>query len=96
MAVTESMGTIYNRTREHLGTSDSMIIRARRRWIAMAHEVYEKGVVPPGVDNPQMYRQRSGEVILPRNVDWWDGTRALREQWSVPDPVESPVAGGGA
>ena len=96
MAVTESMGTIYDRTREHLGTSDSMIIRARRRWIAMASEVFEKGIVPPGVDNPDMYRQRSGEVILPRNVDWWEGTRHLREQWAVPEPIEAPVSGGGS
>ena len=31
MAVTETMGPIYNRSREHLGTSDSMIIRTRHR-----------------------------------------------------------------
>ncbi len=73
-----------------------MIIRARRRWIAMANEVYERGVVPPGVDNPEMYRQRSGEVILPRDVDWWEGTRQLREQWSVPESVETAVSGGGS
>jgi phenylpropionate dioxygenase-like ring-hydroxylating dioxygenase large terminal subunit len=96
MAVTESMGTIYDRTREHLGTSDSMIIRARRRWIAMANEVFEKGIVPPGVDNPEMYRQRSGEIILPRSVDWWEGTKHMREQWAVPEPIETPVSGGGA
>jgi hypothetical protein len=95
MAVTESMGTIYDRSHEHLGTSDSMIIRARRRWIAMAIDVFEKGVVPPGVDNPEMYRQRSGEVILPKNVDWWEGTKHLREQWSVPAAIETPVSGGG-
>jgi phthalate 4,5-dioxygenase oxygenase subunit len=96
MAVTESMGTIYDRTREHLGTSDSMIIRSRRRWIAMAKDVFENGTIPPGVDNPEMYRQRSGEVILPRNVDWWEGTKHLREQWSVPEAIETPVSGGGA
>jgi phthalate 4,5-dioxygenase oxygenase subunit len=96
MAVTESMGTIYDRTHEHLGTSDSMIIRARRRWIAMAKDVFEKGVIPPGVDNPEMYRQRSGEAILPRSVDWWEGTKHLREQWSVPEAIETPVSGGGA
>jgi len=30
-AVTESMGPIYDRTQEHLGTSDAMVIRTRRR-----------------------------------------------------------------
>src|SRR4051812_38699293 len=83
MAVTESMGTIYQRHQEHLGTSDSMIIRARRRWINAAKALREQGVTPPGVDNPEMYRQRSGEVILPRNVDWWDGTQHYRDLWDA-------------
>jgi hypothetical protein len=30
-AITESMGTIYDRTQEHLGSSDAMVIRVRRR-----------------------------------------------------------------
>jgi hypothetical protein len=83
MAVTESMGTIYQRHQEHLGTSDSMIIRARRRWINAARALREQGVTPPGVDNPEMYRQRSGEVILPRSVDWWDGTQHYRDMWDA-------------
>jgi phenylpropionate dioxygenase-like ring-hydroxylating dioxygenase large terminal subunit len=97
MAVTESMGTIYDRTHEHLGTSDSMIIRARRRWIAVAKAMAERGELPPNVDNPRAYRQRSGEAILPRSVDWWEGSKHLREQWSVPETVatEVPASGGG-
>ncbi len=95
MAVTESMGTIYDRTHEHLGTSDSMIIRARRRWIAMAKAVVERDLVPPGVDEPEMYRQRSGEIILPRDADWWEGTKQLRERWTAPAAVEVPVSGSG-
>jgi phenylpropionate dioxygenase-like ring-hydroxylating dioxygenase large terminal subunit len=81
MAVTETMGPIYNRSQEHLGTTDSMIIRARRRWIEAARALQEDGVLPPGVDNPTVYRQRSGEVLLPRSVDWWEGTRELRERF---------------
>jgi phenylpropionate dioxygenase-like ring-hydroxylating dioxygenase large terminal subunit len=85
MAVTESMGPIYNRSREHLGTSDAMIIRARRKWIAAARALRDNGVVPPGVDNPEMYIERSGEVILPRSVDWWEGSRNLRKLTSTPE-----------
>jgi phthalate 4,5-dioxygenase oxygenase subunit len=81
MAVTETMGPIYTRDREHLGTSDSMIIRARRRWIEAARALNDDGVLPPGVDDPTIYRQRSGEVLLPRSVDWWEGTRELRERF---------------
>ena len=35
-AVTESMGPIYARSNEHLGTTDSMVIRTRRRLIKAA------------------------------------------------------------
>src|SRR5512146_699321 len=61
MAMVETMGTVYDRTHEHLGTTDTMIIKTRRRWIAAAKALRDEGVVPPGVDNPEFYRQRSGE-----------------------------------
>ncbi len=99
MAVTETMGPIYNRSREHLGTSDSMIIRTRRRWIAAAKAFRDEGILPPNVDAPEVYRIRSGEVILPRNADWWDGSASLREKFSqkavdlLATPIEVPAGG---
>jgi phenylpropionate dioxygenase-like ring-hydroxylating dioxygenase large terminal subunit len=78
-AVTGSMGPIYDRTSEHLGTTDALIIRTRRRVIAASKALRDHGIMPPGVDEPQIYRQRSGGVILPRNVDWWEGTKDLRQ-----------------
>ena len=78
MAVTWSMGKIYNRSREHLGTTDQLIIRTRRRMLAAAKALRDHGTIPPGVDNPEVYRQRSGGVVLPRSVDWWDATAELR------------------
>jgi hypothetical protein len=93
MAMTETMGPIYTRNREHLGTTDSMIIRARRRWIAAARALRDEGTVPPGVDDPRLYRQRSGECILPRSIDWWEGSKTLRETWTAPEPaVPEPTA----
>jgi len=77
-AITESMGPIYNRSQEHLGTSDIMIIRTRLRLIRAAQALRDKGELPPGADNPTLYRQRSGGVILPRSVDWIEATRDLR------------------
>ena len=52
--VTESMGAISDRTRERLGTSDSMVIKSRRRAINAARSLQE-GVPAPGVDNPELY-----------------------------------------
>jgi hypothetical protein len=71
-AVTESMGPIYDRTLEHLGTSDSMIIRTRRRLIDAAKAMRDDGSLPPCVDAPELYRQRSGSLTLPREVNWWE------------------------
>jgi phenylpropionate dioxygenase-like ring-hydroxylating dioxygenase large terminal subunit len=83
MAVTESMGPIYKRYNEHLGTTDAMIIRTRRKLLAAAKALRDEGVLPPGVDSPEVYRQRSGECILPRDVFWWDATKPLREVFEV-------------
>jgi hypothetical protein len=73
------MGPIYRRNQEHLGTSDVMIIRTRRRLINAAKALREHGTVPPGVDNPELYRIRSGGIILPRSADWIEATQPLRE-----------------
>jgi phthalate 4,5-dioxygenase oxygenase subunit len=81
MAMTESMGKIMDRTHEHLGTTDQMIIRTRRRYLAAARALRDHGVTPPGVDSPEVYHQRAGQVVLPRNVDWWEATRELRERF---------------
>jgi len=86
MAVTESMGPIFDRESEHLGTTDSLIIRTRRRMINAAHALEQQGVVPPGVDQPELYRQRSGGVLLPRDVNWWDGTAQRRSEFTAAAP----------
>jgi hypothetical protein len=87
-AVTESMGPIYGRSHEHLGTSDVMIIRTRRRLINAAKAMRDEGTVPPGVDQPEVYRVRSGGIILPRSADWIETTQPLREPSVAPgEPV---------
>jgi LigXa C-terminal domain like len=77
-AVTESMGHVYQRSQEHLGTTDAMVIRTRRRLLAAARSLAEHGVVPPGVDDPGVYRTRAGGVILPNSDDWLESTKDLR------------------
>jgi phthalate 4,5-dioxygenase len=87
-AVTESMGRVNDRTKEHLGTTDSFIIRTRRRLMALAKALDEDGITPPGVDDPAVYRQRSGEMVIPRAQDWWDAYTSLRDKW-VPVKVST-------
>jgi phenylpropionate dioxygenase-like ring-hydroxylating dioxygenase large terminal subunit len=86
MAMTESMGLIMDRTNEHLGTTDQMIIRTRRRYLAAAKALRDHGITPPGVDQPEAYRQRFGQAILPRSVDWWEATKEARERFEAPVP----------
>lgn len=71
----ESMGPIYNRTQEHLGSSDTGIIQVRRRVISAATALHERGVTPTGVDTPEAYRVRSAGVVLPRSTVWFEGAQ---------------------
>ncbi|MCL2788975.1 MAG: Rieske 2Fe-2S domain-containing protein [Micrococcales bacterium] len=87
--VTESMGSVIDRSAEHLGTSDVMVIRVRQRLLEAAQTLADKGVVPPGVDDPAAYRVRSGGVILPEEVDWLEGIRDL-----LPAFVDHPELAG--
>lgn len=77
-AMTESMGPIMDRTAEHLGSADVMVIRVRRRLLRALRAFGGNGTPPPGVDAPDVYRQRAGGVVLPTDADWLDSTRALR------------------
>jgi phenylpropionate dioxygenase-like ring-hydroxylating dioxygenase large terminal subunit len=72
----ESMGAIQDRTREHLGTTDKVIM-ANRRTLLKAIETVQAGGTPPGVADAAVARQRMG----PDTVDglapadgveaWW-------------------------
>jgi len=89
------MGPIYDRTQEHLGSSDAMVIRTRRRAINAARALRDEGVVPPGVDSPAVYRCRSGGAILPRGADWLEATKELRQAFASPADVVAPAIGVG-
>jgi len=92
-AVTSSMGPIYDRRKEHLGTSDVMVIRVRRRVIAAIQAHMKYGTPPPGVDAPAAYRVRSGGVLLPEEADWVEATRELRKAF-VEHPELDPALNG--
>jgi phenylpropionate dioxygenase-like ring-hydroxylating dioxygenase large terminal subunit len=55
----ESMGAIQNRTREHLGTTDKVII-ANRRMLAKAIDDAAAGSLPPGFANQAIASTRFG------------------------------------
>jgi len=72
----ESMGPIYDRRQERLGTSDVMIIRTRRKLLDCVR-AFQRGGSAPGVDEPSLYRMRSGGVIVPAGVNGLDAMADL-------------------
>jgi phthalate 4,5-dioxygenase len=70
MAVTESMGEIYDRNHEHLGTSDRAIIMMRRKLIKAAKDLVQ-GIEPPTADTSLPFENiLSAERIIPAGEDW--------------------------
>jgi phthalate 4,5-dioxygenase oxygenase subunit len=92
-AITESMGPIYDRSNERLGTSDVMVIRVRRRLLEAARALVERGVTPPGVDTPEVYGVRSGGVFLPEGANWLEATSELRRAFVEHPELDPAIAG---
>jgi phthalate 4,5-dioxygenase oxygenase subunit len=92
----ESMGPIQDRTREHLGTSDKVIM-ANRRMLLKAIETVQAGGTAPGVADAALASQMQGpdtvDGIAPAGTwaTWWqERVRAKRAgaPWSrQPAPV---------
>ena len=92
--ITEGMGPVVDRSKEHLGSSDAMIVRVRRLLLRAVKDHAETGKTPPGVDNPELYRQRGGGVILREDEDWLEATEHLRDPDLVHDDLDESILGG--
>jgi hypothetical protein len=79
--VTESIGPISPHELEHLGPSDRMITRTRRRLLQAARAWRDTGAAPPGVDDPALYlNARSGFFLSEEGLDWREAyARQVRE-----------------
>jgi len=88
-AITESMGPIADRTKEHLGTSDRMIMLTRRKLMRAALALAEHGTIPQGVDDPSVYRfARAGFALVPKEREWLEEYNARRAEWGAEAPIE--------
>ena len=90
-AVTESMGEIVDRTQEHLGTSDLMVIRLRQMLLRNARRLRDHGEVPPAVDSPEVYAVRSGGIVLPNGVNGVDATLDVQQGRVSQDDFELAI-----
>jgi len=69
-AVQESMGPIYDRTKEHLGSADIAIIQMRRLLIQATQDVRD-GLDPPGSQG-EGSQARPAQMYLPQDARWED------------------------
>ncbi|MCY1541441.1 hypothetical protein D9M68_771350 [compost metagenome] len=91
------MGAIQDLTREHLGTSDKVIV-ANRRLLQQAIDTVEQGGTAPGIADPALHDQITGPETVDGSApaqgwqDWWqEAVRARREDapWSARSSVRA-------
>ncbi|MGH6990436.1 MAG: hypothetical protein ACREE3_11120, partial [Stellaceae bacterium] len=66
---------LYDRTKEHLGSSDAQVALVRRQLLEAVTAHRDHGKPPANVDNVALDRVRSASHIFPAGGDW----RALSE-----------------
>ena len=72
-AITESMGPVTDHAFEHLAPSDQMITRTRRRLLLAARALRDRGELPPGAEDAEVYRgARSGYFVSEGEGPWRD------------------------
>lgn len=71
IAIQESMGPMLDRTKEHLGVSDTAVIRFRRMMIDAAKRFSEESAEPLGLSDKIPYADlRADEQMLPVDASW--------------------------
>jgi phenylpropionate dioxygenase-like ring-hydroxylating dioxygenase large terminal subunit len=81
---------VYDRTSEHLGSSDAFVIAVRRQLLAAVKRHQETGQPPANVDDPDLWRVRSASLQLPPDADWVTASAEARNADSG-KPVASEV-----
>ena len=61
---------MYDRTQEHLCSSDAGIVMTRRLLLDSAAGLRERGITPPGVDQPEIFMVRAVSLQLPEEMPW--------------------------
>ena len=61
---------IYNRTQEHLTSSDAMIIAVRKQVLDAVKKLRDTDEVPANVDDVELDKVRPATLKLPIDADW--------------------------
>jgi hypothetical protein len=75
-ACQSGVAAIYDRSREHLGSSDTGIVRVRRMLLDNTRKLVQ-GTPPPSAHDPQSYMWRAISITIPAGASWKDVGRDL-------------------
>jgi hypothetical protein len=82
-AIQETMGAMFDRTKEHLGTSDTAIINLRNMYLQATRDILE-GAEPWLPTKMDSFRVRSVSALLDRSVPFEEGLKYMR----IPDHTQ--------
>ena len=80
LAITDSMGPVVDRTKEHLGTGDILVVRVRRFLLKMARQIEDSDTAMPG-DNRNYTQIDTRMVIAPKSVSYEDVLEHREWKW---------------
>ena len=69
-ACQSGVAAIYDRTKEHLGTSDTGIARTRRVLLDSVRKLQAEGQRPASADHPDRFMVRAVSLTIPAGGDW--------------------------
>ena len=83
---------IYDRTKEHLGSSDLMVSTVRKQLLTALRRAAESGELPANLDDAAQDRVRSATMVLEAGSDWKVATEKARlAEPGVPLTYEMPL-----
>jgi phenylpropionate dioxygenase-like ring-hydroxylating dioxygenase large terminal subunit len=82
---------IYDRTKEHLGSSDAMVIAVRRQLLNAVRSHRDEGKTPDNLDDVKLHRLRPASLNLAVDADWKSESETARNADSG-QPVSIDVA----
>jgi phthalate 4,5-dioxygenase oxygenase subunit len=78
-AIQESMGAVFDRRLEHVGTTDRAILHLRSLYLGAVREIMEGGE-PALPRDGSAFRVRSVSAVLDRGVPFDEGRKAMEPQ----------------
>jgi phthalate 4,5-dioxygenase len=87
--VQESMGPIIDRSMEHLGISDRMVMITRRALLEAVRDYKDKGELPKVLHEPGLAKQATGgDMLVPKGVAWLEAYEKVMTEKYGPKPPQ--------